>query len=153
MQKPVIFCAADHAGFRLKEQLRRWLEGRGYEVIDLGTTSAQDMDYPDVVIPCAQAVAHSRGAALGIVIGGSGNGEQMAANKVAGIRAALCYDVRTAKLAREHNNANVLSLGARMPSGSLVAAKKIVQAFVTTPFSGAARHARRIKKIASYESR
>ncbi len=153
MQKPVIFCAADHAGFRLKDQLRRWLEGHGYEVVDFGTTSSKDMDYPDVVIPCAEAVAQSRGQAFGIIIGGSGNGEQMAANKVAGIRAALCYDVRTAKLAREHNNANVVSLGARMPSGSLLTAKKIVQAFITTPFSGAARHVRRLKKIASYESR
>lgn len=148
----VIF-AADHAGYRLKEVLKRYVAGLGYAVEDVGTSTKDPMDYPDVVIPAAEAVAESRGRACGIVIGGSGNGEAMAANKVPGIRAAVCYDAATARLAREHNDANVLSLGARMPSGQVGRAKKIVTIFLTTPYSDAARHTRRIKKISLYEQR
>lgn len=153
MPRPTIFVATDHAGFRLKEQLKRWLETSGYEVIDFGTTSSADVDYPDFVIPAAEAVAAARGKAMGIVLGGSGLGEAMAANKVSGIRAAVAYDAQTARLSREHNDANVLSLGGRTQTKSLARAKKIVHLFLTTPFSGAARHIRRIRKITAYESR
>lgn len=144
---------ADHAGYRLKERLKRWLVRSGYEVLDFGTSSSRDVDYPDFVIPVAAAVAAARGTAVGIVLGGSGNGEAMAANKVRGVRAALCFDARTAKLARAHNDANVLALGARTATRRFSLARQIVRLFLTTPFSRAPRHVRRLKKIAAYETR
>ncbi len=153
MQKPVVIMGADHAGYRLKERLKRWLVGMGYEVLDFGTDSVRDVDYPDVVIPVAEAVAAAAGAAVGIILGGSGNGEAVAANKVRGVRAALCFDAQTARLARAHNDANVLSLGARTATRAFVRAKLVVRLFLATPFSRAPRHVRRLKKIAAYEAR
>lgn len=151
--KPVVIIGTDHAGYRLKERLKRWLTDLGYEVLDFGTTSTRDVDYPDFVIPVAEAVAAAKGAAVGIVVGGSGNGEAMAANKVRGIRATLCFDALTAKLAREHNDANVLALGARTMTRSFPLSQRIVRLFLTTPFTKAPRHVRRLKKIAAYEAR
>ncbi len=151
--KPVVIIGTDHAGYRLKERLKRRLVSQGYEVLDFGTTSTRDVDYPDFVIPVAEAVAAAQGAALGIVLGGSGNGEAIAANKVPGIRAALCYDAQTATLARQHNNANVLALGGQTVTRNAARSQRIVQLFLTTSFSKAARHVRRLKKIAAYEAR
>lgn len=151
--KPVVIIGTDHAGYRLKEQLKRWLVASGYEVFDFGTTSIHNVDYPDFVIPVAEAVAAAQGAAIGIVLGGSGNGEAIAANKVQGIRAALCFDIQTAKLARAHNNANILALGARTVTRNAALSQRIVHLFLTTSFSKEARHVRRLKKIAAYEAR
>ena len=148
-----VIIGADHAGYRLKDRLKLMLVKQEYEVLDFGTTSTADVDYPDFVIPVAEAVSAARGAAIGIVLGGSGNGEAMAANKVRGIRAALCYDAKTAKLAREHNDANVLALGARTATRNAAFAERIVRLFLTTPFSHASRHVRRLRKIAAYETR
>jgi len=134
----------DHAAFDLKNSIVELLRELGHEVVDCGTYSADSVDYPDFVRPAAEAV--SRGEAdRGIVLGGSGNGEAMVANKVPGIRCALCHDVTTARLSREHNDANVLSLGSRI-LGSEVA-RDIVTTWLNTPFSGEERHARRIRKI------
>ncbi len=141
-----IYVAADHAGFHLKRQLIQYLQVKGYEVEDCGAFELNEGDdYPDFIIPCAKKVADNEGS-LGIVIGGSGNGEQIAANKVKGIRAALYYggDFRIAKLAREHNNANVLSLGARFLTPE--EAKKALTAWLEAEFEGG-RHERRIEKI------
>lgn len=151
--KPVIIIGTDHAGYRLKERLKHWLFSASYEVLDFGTTSIRDVDYPDFVIPVAEAVAAAKGAAIGIVLGGSGNGEAMAANKVRGIRAALCFDAQTVKLARAHNNANVLSLGAQTVTRNFALSQRIVHLFLTTSFTKEARHVRRLKKIAAYEAR
>ncbi|TAK05267.1 RpiB/LacA/LacB family sugar-phosphate isomerase [Patescibacteria group bacterium] len=150
--KPVVIIGTDHAGYRLKERLKRWLAASGYEVLDFGTTSGSDADYPDFVIPVAEAVAAAKGAARGIVLGGSGNGEAIAANKVRGVRAALCFDAQTAKLAREHNDANILALGARTVTRSFPLVQRVVRLFLTTPFTKAPRHVRRLKKIAAYEA-
>jgi ribose 5-phosphate isomerase B len=152
-QKQAIFMASDHAGFRLKRLLRAKLASWGYEVKDFGAESDRPSDYPDFIIPCAEAVSRSRGRASGIVIGGSGNGECMAANKVRGVRAALCYDLWTARKSREHNDANVLCLGARTPSGKLKAAETIVKAWLSTCYRGEPRHKRRVGKITKYESK
>ena len=116
----------------------------GHEAVDFGTDSEAPVDYPDFIVPAAQAVARGE-ADRGIVIGGSGNGEAMAANKVAGIRAALCHDVTTARLSRLHNDANVLSLGARIVGEQVV--RDIVTAWLETEFSSEARHQRRIDKM------
>ncbi|MHC4068074.1 MAG: ribose 5-phosphate isomerase B [Planctomycetota bacterium] len=138
-----IAIASDHAGFSYKERIKKVLAEQGHEVKDFGTNSAQSCDYPDFVHPAAEAVA-SGAFERGIVLGGSGNGEAMAANKVSGIRCALCWDLRSARLCREHNNANMLSLGERMMSIS--EAFEIVEIFLTTEFEGG-RHRRRIDKI------
>ena len=134
----------DHAGLDLKNEIVRLLGEMGHEVLDFGTSTADSVDYPDFIRPAAEAVARGD-AERGIVLGGSGNGEAMVANKVRGIRCALCHDATTARLAREHNDANVLSLGARIV-GSAVA-RDIVTTFLATPFSNEVRHARRIRKI------
>ena len=139
---------SDHAGYELKTTLIELLRELGHEPIDCGTNSTESVDYPDFIRPAAEAVA-KRAAEKGIVIGGSGNGEAMAANKVIGIRCALCHDVTTARLSREHNDANVLSLGSRIV-GSQVACD-IVTTWLSTDFSGEERHARRIRKIAEME--
>ena len=146
-----IHIATDHAAFELKNYLVERLEEDGFEVTDHGAHEydAQD-DYPPFIIPCAEAVVADEGS-LGIVLGGSGNGEQIAANKVKGVRAALAYNVELATLAREHNNANVVSLGGRM--ASLEESYEIVKAFVTTEFPGEERHQRRIDLITKYEER
>lgn len=145
-----VHIGTDHAAFELKEYLVHELSGLGYDVVDHGAHvyDAED-DYPDWIIPCAEAVAATNGDELGIVLGGSGNGEQIAANKVKGIRAALAYNVDTARLGREHNNANIISLGGRMQTHE--EALEMVRIFLETPFSNEERHARRIAELAKYE--
>ncbi|MBO1030323.1 ribose-5-phosphate isomerase [Tessaracoccus sp. SD287] len=144
-----VHIATDHAAFELKEYLVAELRTREYEVVDHGADSydAND-DYPTFVIPCAEAVAAEPGS-LGIVLGGSGNGEQIAANKVKGIRAALAYNPELAKLGRQHNNANCVALGGRMQA--LDQSLAIVLAFLETPWTNEERHARRIDMLAKYE--
>lgn len=149
-----VHIATDHAGMELSAHLVEHLTAKGYEVIDHGPREydAQD-DYPGFCLHAAEAVAEEFAAgeqALGIVLGGSGNGEQIAANKVTGIRAALAWSLDTARLAREHNNANVVGLGGRQHS--LEEATGIVEAFLGAEWSGEERHSRRIGKIAHYET-
>lgn len=144
-----IAIASDHAGFRLKEELKLLLRELGHEVRDFGAHSADPVDYPDFIAPAAGAV--SRGDCdRGIVLGGSGNGEAMVANKVPGIRCALCHDVTTARLARAHNDANMLALGERVTGNQVV--KDIVRAWLETPFEGG-RHQRRLDKLAAVEGK
>ncbi len=145
-----VHIASDHAGFELKTFLVESLVGDGHDVVDHGAPDydAED-DYPTYCIPAAEACVADPGS-LAIVLGGSGNGEQIAANKVKGTRAALAYDRDTAKLARLHNDANVISLGGRMhePAEAL----ELVRLFLATEFSGEERHVRRIKLLAEYEA-
>ena len=144
-----IHIGADHAGLELKAELIKHLQSKGHEVTDHGPYEYDALDdYPDFCIPAAEAVAKDSNS-LGIVIGGSGNGEQIAANKVKGIRAALAWNTTTAKLAREHNNANVVAVGGRMHS--IEECKAIIDAYLAEPFSNDERHVRRINKIAAYE--
>ena len=138
---------ADHAGFRLKTELVGFLEEEGHQVLDLGTDSGQPVDYPVYCYGVASTVAGGD-ADRGIVLGGSGQGEQIAANKVAGIRAALCHDLWMARMSRRHNDANVLSMGSRVVAPAY--AKEIVREWLATPFDGG-RHARRIEGIARIE--
>jgi ribose 5-phosphate isomerase B len=146
-QKPRIAVGSDHAGFPLKETLRAFLISADYAVQDHGTHSEESVDYPDFGKAVAQSVAAGK-ADLGLVVCGSGIGISIAANKVAGIRAALVHDVNTARLSREHNNANVLALGGRIVTEAQ--AVEILQAFLSTPYAGG-RHQRRLDKIASME--
>ena len=139
-----IAIGSDHAGFIYKEEIKKHLIKRGYTVRDFGTDSGEACDYPDFIRPTAQAVADGE-FDFGIVLGGSGNGEAITANKVRGVRCALCWDLRSAKFSREHNDANVLSLGERMLS--LSEAIEIVDMWLATPFSKDERHVRRISKI------
>ena len=141
----VVRCAiaSDHAGFRYKTMLVSFLEERGYAVIDFGTGSEAPVDYPDLIGPAARAVG-SGDCAIGIVLGGSGNGEAMAANRVRGVRCAVCWNEESARLARAHNDANMISLGQRMLSEEV--ARRIVEVWLTTPFEGG-RHAARIAKL------
>jgi ribose 5-phosphate isomerase B len=140
---------ADHGGFELKEQLKAYLRDWGYQVLDLGTNSAEAVDYPDFAEAVGLAVA--RGDAwLGIVLDSAGIGSSIAANKVPGVRAALCYDRATARNSREHNDANVLTLGAKLLPPE--AAREIVALWLATPFAGG-RHQRRVEKIRSIEER
>jgi ribose 5-phosphate isomerase B len=144
-----VYLGSDHAGFELKAAIIAWLGQAGHEAVDCGPASYDpEDDYPVYVIRAAERVAGNPGS-LGVVIGGSGNGEQIAANKVPGVRAALAWTVETAQLARQHNDANVLSLGARMYS--LDEAVSFAKVFTETPFSAEARHARRLAMIADYE--
>jgi len=145
-----VHLATDHAGLEFKDALTQHLQSLGYEVVDHGAYEydAQD-DYPGFCISAAQAVAIEPGS-LGVVFGGSGNGEQIAANKVQGIRAALCWSIATAELAREHNNANVCSIGARQHSQEDAFA--IIDTFLQTPFTNEERHMRRINQITNFES-
>ncbi len=144
-----IHIGSDHAGLKFKNELIEYLVAGGHDVTDHGPYEYDAVDdYPDFCIPTAQAVAKDP-SSIGVVLGGSGNGEQIAANKVKGIRAALVWSVETAKLAREHNNANVISLGEGQNSAQEV--KDFLDAFITTPFPGDERHARRIGKIAKFE--
>ena len=138
-----IAIGSDHAGFRYKQRIIQHLAELGHEVLDLGTDSEESCDYPLFIRPVALAVANGE-CERGIVLGGSGNGEAMAANRVAGVRCALCWDTRTAALAREHNDANMISIGQRMIS--LETALQIVDIWLTTPFDGG-RHVRRIRLI------
>ncbi|MBG6083295.1 ribose-5-phosphate isomerase [Zhihengliuella flava] len=149
-----VHIATDHAGMELSAHLVEHLKQQGHDVVDHGPTEydAED-DYPAFCIDAAEAVVADQKSgveALGIVLGGSGNGEQIAANKVRGIRAALAWNLSTAQLAREHNDANVIAVGGRQHS--LAEATELIDAFLAEPFSGAERHARRIGKIAAYES-
>jgi ribose 5-phosphate isomerase B len=138
-----IAIASDHAGFKYKEMVKKYLFEHGHEVKDFGTNSTEPCDYPDFVRPAAEAVAAGE-FERGIVLGGSGNGEAMVANRVAGIRCALCWNFSSARLAREHNNANMLSLGERMmPPQKML---EIVEVWLTTDFDGG-RHQTRIEKI------
>ena len=146
-----IHIGSDHAGLEFKNELIQHLVAGGHDVTDHGPYEFDALDdYPDFCIPAAEAVAKDA-TSLGIVLGGSGNGEQIAANKVKGIRAALVWSIETAKLAREHNNANVISVGQRQHTAQEV--KDFIDAFIATPFPGDERHARRIAKIASFEDK
>src|SRR3954464_3706588 len=138
---------ADHAGFALKEHLKPTLERLGHAVDDLGTHSEEPVDYPPTRIAGGRGVGEG-GADRGVVLGGSGQGEQMAANKVPGVRAALCNDLFTARLSRAHNDANVLAIGARIVATTL--AEEIVGVWLSTGFAGG-RHQRRIEQIAEIE--
>ena len=144
-----VYLGADHAGYELKVHLVNYLSKQGYEVVDVGPHAFDpDDDYPAYCLHAgAQVVDHP--GSLGIVIGGSGNGEQIAANKVAGVRAALAWNVEVAQLARQHNDANVVAIGARQHT--IDEATAIVEAFLTATFSGNERHARRIAQVAEYE--
>ena len=144
-----IHIGSDHAGLDFKNELITHLVINGHDVTDHGPYEFDALDdYPDFCIPCAQAVAKDE-TSLGIVLGGSGNGEQMAANKVKGVRAALVWSVETAKLAREHNNANVIAVGGRMHDADFV--KLLIDTFIATSFPGDERHVRRIKKVGNFE--
>ena len=138
-----IAIASDHAGLRYKVMLARHLAASGHDVRDFGTTSTGPVDYPDFVHPAAAAVASGE-CERGIVLGGSGNGEAMAANRHRGVRCALCWNEESARLARSHNDANMISLGERMISEEL--AVRIVELWLATPFEGG-RHAARIQKL------
>jgi ribose 5-phosphate isomerase B len=138
---------ADHAGYRLKEELKGFLKELGHDVQDLGTDSEEPTDYPPICAAVARAVRDGE-ADRGIVLGGSGQGEQISANKVRGVRAALCNDLYTARLSREHNDANVLSIGARIVGSGL--AREIVELWLATGFDGG-RHERRVGQIADIE--
>jgi ribose 5-phosphate isomerase B len=139
--------AADHAGFPLKEDLREFLEEEGHNVLDCGTDSTAPVDYPKFSAAAARAVVEGR-ADRGIVLGGSGQGEQIAANKVDGVRASLCNDLYTARLSRQHNDANVLGIGARIVAPTL--AMEIVRVWLATPFEGG-RHLARLEQITAIE--
>ena len=143
-----ISIGSDHAGFEYKERFIKHLKAAGHEVTDHGTHSSDSTDYPLFIIPAAEAVVRGD-AERGIVLGGSGNGEAIAANKVKGVRCALCWNDETAELSRRHNNANVLSMGQRMVSIEI--ALRILDIWLTTPFEGG-RHARRVDELDIYEA-
>src|SRR5437870_6938652 len=138
-----IAVASDHAGFKYKEVLGRHLKELGHEVQDFGAYSEEPVDYPDFIRPAAEAVARGE-CERGIVLGGSGNGEAMAANRVKGVRCALCWNEETARLGRQHNDANMISIGQRLVSEQEAIA--IVNVWLATPFEGG-RHVRRIQKL------
>jgi ribose 5-phosphate isomerase B len=147
-QKPRIALGADHAGYHIKETIRQFLENAGYPVDDLGTWSEESVDYPDYGKAVADRVAAHQDL-YGIAVCGTGMGISIAANKVPGIRAAVAHNVDTARLAREHNDANVLAMGGRVVNGT--EAIEMVQAFLNTTFAGG-RHARRVEKIMQIEA-
>ena len=138
-----IALASDHAGFEYKQAILDWLTAHGHDVQDFGTSSNAPVDYPDYIRPAAQAVARGE-CERGIVLGGSGNGEAIVANKVRGIRCGLCWSEETARLNRQHNDGNVLALGQRMIPLNL--ALRMVEIWLATPFEGG-RHLSRIRKI------
>lgn len=144
MTQGIVAVAADHAGYELKAQIAGWLIGRGMSVLDLGTDGPDSVDYPDFASAMAAALREGR-AGRGVLICGTGIGISIAANRFPGVRAALCGDATAARLAREHNDANVLALGARMIGVEV--AKDCVIAFLDTPFEGGERHRRRIDKM------
>jgi ribose 5-phosphate isomerase B len=139
---------SDHAGFELKQHLIERLAAAGHEIVDCGTDSTESVDYPEFCAAAARQVRDGH-ADVGIVLGGSGQGEQLAANKVRGARAALCNCLYTARMAREHNDANVLSMGARVVGVGL--AEEITDLFLTTEFEGG-RHARRVDQLSALEA-
>lgn len=145
-----IFFAADHAGFKLKERLKKYAASLGYETVDAGAFEfAPDDDYPDLIVPAVRAAVATNGKA--VVLGGSGLGECIAANKVKGARAATCFDLYTAKMSRLDNDANVLSLGGRTSVAKKGVAEKILKTWLETKFTNVARHKRRIEKISKLE--
>jgi ribose 5-phosphate isomerase B len=145
-----VYLGSDHAGFELKNHLVEWLTKQGHEAVDCGPLVYDaDDDYPPFCLRAAERTAADSGS-LGIVIGGSGNGEAIAANKVRGVRAVLAWSERTAALGREHNDANVISVGGRMHTTE--EATRFVEVFLTTPYSGADRHTRRIEMLGAYET-
>jgi ribose 5-phosphate isomerase B len=143
-----IAIGSDHAGFELKSHLVKLLRERGHEILDHGTDSTEPVDYPPICAAVGRTV-RDRDAELGIVVGGSGQGEQMAANKVRGVRAALCNDLYTARMARAHNDANVLAMGERVVGFGL--AEDILDTFLATPFEGG-RHAHRVAQLSDLEA-
>jgi ribose 5-phosphate isomerase B len=145
----IVAIGADHGGFELKEQLKNYLREWGYQILDMGTNSTDAVDYPDFAEAVANTVAQGQ-AWLGIALDSAGIGSSIAANKVPGVRAALCYDRATARNSREHNDANVLTLGAKLIAPE--AAREIVALWLATPFAGG-RHQRRVDKIRSIEKR
>ncbi len=151
MKKQTIHLATDHAGLKLKDAMKDFLVRAGYHVHDHGAFDASSSDYPEFIIPAAKAVARTKGA-VGIVFGGSGIGECIAATKVRGVRAALVYDRYTAKRSREHNDANVLCLGGRTVTKKKALALALVRLWLGTKFSGDTRHVRRLRKISRYEN-
>lgn len=146
--KTIIPIASDHGGFEMKQFLIEKLKNAGYEIKDYGTYSNKSVDYPDIIHPLASAIEHSE-FTLGIILCGSGNGAQMTANHHHNVRAALCWNVELAKLARQHNNANILALPGRFISNDL--AWEMVEVFLNTDFEGG-RHLTRIRKIEPIES-
>ena len=142
-----ISLGCDHAGFDYKERIKEYLTQAGHEVVDFGTHSREPVDYPLFIRPAAEAVAKGD-CERGIVLGGSGNGEAITANRVHGVRCALCWNLETARLGRQHNNANMISLGERMIS--LDTALGIVKVWLETPFEGG-RHQHRIEMIDAHE--
>jgi ribose 5-phosphate isomerase B len=147
----IVHLGTDHAGLLLKNAVKDMLVKLGHHVHDHGAFDDRPSDYPDFVVPAAEAVAASGGRDRGIVFGGSGIGECIAANKVRGVRAALVFDAYTARMSREHNDANVLCLGGRTATRNKALALRLVRIWLKTPFTKAARHRRRIHKIARYE--
>ncbi len=144
-----VYLGSDHAGFELKQHLVDYLTKQGYECVDVGPhVYDPEDDYPSFCLHTGDRVVADPGS-LGIVIGGSGNGEQIAANKIAGVRSALVWRLEIAQLARQHNDANVLSIGAR--EHTVDEATSFAEAFLTTPFSGNERHARRIAEVTEFE--
>lgn len=146
-----IVMATDHAGYFLKEIVKSHLKKKGFEVIDYGTNNTKSCDYPDYIIPACLKISKSKKPTRGIIFGGSGIGEAIAANKVKGIFCALVFDEYTAAKSREHNNTNVLSLGARTVTSNPDYACKLVDIWLSTQFSKETRHTRRIDKIRKFE--
>jgi ribose 5-phosphate isomerase B len=144
-----IALGSDHGGFKLKEEIKKWLKEKNYNYEDYGTFSPESCDYPDIALTVAQAVASGE-CTDGIIVCGTGIGVSIVANKVAGIRAALCHDTFSAKASREHNNANILTLGERVIGKGL--AFEIVEAWLSASFSGG-RHQRRVDKIKAVEEK
>ena len=142
-----IALGSDHAGYKLKERIKDYLKSKAYAVVDYGTNSDEPVDYPDYIRPTAESVSNGKND-LGIVFGGSGNGEAMVANKVKRIRCGLCWNEESARLTKEHNNANMIALGERMLSEE--EAVRIVDAWLNAEFQGG-RHARRVQQIADIE--
>jgi ribose 5-phosphate isomerase B len=145
----VIALGADHAGFPLKQDLKAWLTARGHQVLDFGTDSSDAVDYPDFAARVAEAVGMGA-AERGVLVCGTGIGMAIAANKVAGVRAAPCADPDAARLSREHNDANILTLGARVVEGAVATA--VLETWLATDFAGG-RHARRVAKLMALEER
>lgn len=142
-----IAMGCDHAGYPLKEDLKVYLVEEGHEVLDFGTDSTEPVDYPDFCATAARAVVEGR-AVRGVVLGATGEGEAMVANKIHGVRAAVCNDLFTARMSRAHNDANILAIGARVVAAAL--AKEILRVWLVTPFDGG-RHLRRVERISEIE--
>ena len=148
--KPIVFIGSDHAGYEAKTALKSFIESLGFAVTDLGAFDANPIDYPDVAREVGEKVLeHAKAGAMGVLICGTGIGMSMAANKLKGVRAALCTDEKLAGMARQHNDANVLAVGARTTDLELM--KKITEKFLTTPFESEERHVRRVEKMDKIE--